>query len=198
MPVGEIKAIETRYKGYRFRSRLEARWAVYFDAIGCPWEYEPQGYHLGGGISYLPDFRLLWPGQLPLWAKVKPAPFSTDELERTWRLAAHTGEGVLHLVGPPAFASYWAYDRRILEFGHGDPSGVSLQDRPCVDYVLVDFKGQRRFYVSTGADPDASPRMEPVENDEFLDELTGPVHAARAARFEHGESPNRGGGDVPW
>jgi hypothetical protein len=26
-----IKAIETRYKGYRFRSRLEARWAVRFE-----------------------------------------------------------------------------------------------------------------------------------------------------------------------
>jgi hypothetical protein len=29
----EIKAIETSYKGYRFRSRLEARWAVFFDAL---------------------------------------------------------------------------------------------------------------------------------------------------------------------
>lgn len=29
-----MKAIETRYKGYRFRSRLEARWAVFFDALG--------------------------------------------------------------------------------------------------------------------------------------------------------------------
>jgi len=26
-----IKAIETQYRGYRFRSRLEARWAVFFD-----------------------------------------------------------------------------------------------------------------------------------------------------------------------
>jgi hypothetical protein len=29
----KIKAIETRYKGYRFRSRLEARWSVFFDAM---------------------------------------------------------------------------------------------------------------------------------------------------------------------
>ena len=29
-----IKAIETRYNGYRFRSRTEARWAVFFDAFG--------------------------------------------------------------------------------------------------------------------------------------------------------------------
>jgi hypothetical protein len=41
-----IKAIETSYKGYRFRSRLEARWAIYFDAIGIPWQYEPEGFDL--------------------------------------------------------------------------------------------------------------------------------------------------------
>ncbi len=51
-----IKAIETRYKGYRFRSRLEARWAVFFDALGLSWEYEPEGFDLGELGWYLPDF----------------------------------------------------------------------------------------------------------------------------------------------
>ena len=51
-----IKAIETRYKGYRFRSRLEARWAVFFDALGLDWEYEPEGFDLGEAGWYLPDF----------------------------------------------------------------------------------------------------------------------------------------------
>lgn len=53
-----IKAIPTEYKGYRFRSRLEARWAVFFDACGVEWEYEPEGYDLGNGLYYLPDFLL--------------------------------------------------------------------------------------------------------------------------------------------
>lgn len=53
-----LKAIETEYKGYRFRSRLEARWAVFFDACGVKWEYEPEGYDLGDGMYYLPDFLL--------------------------------------------------------------------------------------------------------------------------------------------
>ena len=34
-----MKPIETEYKGYRFRSRLEARWAVFFDALNIKWEY---------------------------------------------------------------------------------------------------------------------------------------------------------------
>lgn len=53
-----LKAIETEYKGYRFRSRLEERWAVFFDACGVKWEYEPEGYDLGDGTYYLPDFLL--------------------------------------------------------------------------------------------------------------------------------------------
>ena len=53
-----MKVIETKYKGYLFRSRLEARWAVFFDACGVKWEYEPEGFDLGEGIYYLPDFLL--------------------------------------------------------------------------------------------------------------------------------------------
>lgn len=51
-----MKAIQTVYKGYKFRSRLEARYAVFFDALGLDWEYEPEGYELPDGTWYLPDF----------------------------------------------------------------------------------------------------------------------------------------------
>jgi hypothetical protein len=33
--------LEIRYAGVRFRSRLEARWAGFFDGIGSRWNYEP-------------------------------------------------------------------------------------------------------------------------------------------------------------
>lgn len=56
--MSELKAIQTEYKGYLFRSRLEARWAVFLDSLGVKWEYEPEGYDLGNGMCYLPDFRL--------------------------------------------------------------------------------------------------------------------------------------------
>lgn len=29
----EIKVIETKYNGFNFRSRLEARWAIFFDMM---------------------------------------------------------------------------------------------------------------------------------------------------------------------
>lgn len=53
-----MKAIETLYNGCKFRSRLEARWAVFFDAAGIRYVYEPQGFELDDGTYYLPDFYL--------------------------------------------------------------------------------------------------------------------------------------------
>lgn len=64
-----IRAIETNYAGCRFRSRLEARWAVFFDALGISWEYEPEGFELNDGTRYLPDFYL---PQTQTWVEVKP------------------------------------------------------------------------------------------------------------------------------
>lgn len=62
-----MKAIETEYNGYKFRSRLEARWAVFFDALGIEYEYENEGYDLDG-VGYLPDF---WLPRLDLWVEIK-------------------------------------------------------------------------------------------------------------------------------
>lgn len=53
-----MKAIETKYNGYKFRSRLEARWAVFFDEMGIKYEYEPEGFEMSDGTKYLPDFYL--------------------------------------------------------------------------------------------------------------------------------------------
>lgn len=51
-----LKPIETSYNNYLFRSRTEARWGVWLDAMGFEWEYEYQGYNLGNAGFYLPDF----------------------------------------------------------------------------------------------------------------------------------------------
>lgn len=65
-----IQAIETEYRGYRFRSRLEARWAVFFDAMGFTWRYEHEGFKRGG-LRYLPDFELEWGNGKTMYVEVK-------------------------------------------------------------------------------------------------------------------------------
>lgn len=73
-----IKAIETRYAGCRFRSRLEARWAVFFDTLGIRWEYEPEGFELPSG-RYLPDF---WFPDHRLYGEVKGDLSTPGDLDR--------------------------------------------------------------------------------------------------------------------
>ena len=52
-----IKSIPTKYRDVLMRSKLEARVAAKFDALGIEWSYEPEGYDLDG-VWYLPDFWL--------------------------------------------------------------------------------------------------------------------------------------------
>ena len=73
-----IKAIDTRYAGHLFRSRLEARWAVFFDHLGIPWQYESEGFQLPDGTHYLPDFLLQTPQGERRWVEVKPSHITTD------------------------------------------------------------------------------------------------------------------------
>lgn len=63
-------ASETTYSGVTFRSRLEARWALFFDCVGWDWDYEPCLYKVGPRVNYLPDFFL---PDLNLWVEVKGA-----------------------------------------------------------------------------------------------------------------------------
>jgi hypothetical protein len=64
-----IKPIETTHDGYRFRSRLEARWAIFLDSLGLEYVYEPEGYEFPDGTRYLPDF---WLPRLDMYIEVKP------------------------------------------------------------------------------------------------------------------------------
>lgn len=61
-----MNAIPTTYRGINFRSRLEARWAAFFNALGWRYEYEPRDLK-----GYIPDF-FLYVGREPVLVEVKP------------------------------------------------------------------------------------------------------------------------------
>lgn len=92
-----IRAIETTYRGYKMRSRLEARWAVFFDALGARWEYEPEGFVLEDGVHYLPDF---WLPDLNLWVEIKGAEPTHEERQKC-HLLALGGNPVALVSGSP-------------------------------------------------------------------------------------------------
>lgn len=94
-----MRAIETKYKGYRFRSRLEARWAVFFNHLNIEYQYEPEGYALPSGW-YLPDFFLPDIGG-GLWVEVKGGEPTKLEHRLLGELCTFTGHSVTFRVGEP-------------------------------------------------------------------------------------------------
>lgn len=67
-----VRAIPTDYNGVRFRSRLEAKWAAFFDRCEWRWDYEPSDYE-----GYIPDFCLFF--RVPVLVEVKPLQWDESE-----------------------------------------------------------------------------------------------------------------------
>lgn len=91
-----IAPIETRAYGCRFRSRLEARWAVFLTEAGLRWEYEPEGVVLDAG-HYLPDFRVTR-DKVVIWLEIKPMIEMADD-PRWDELAVRSGQMVFVAYG---------------------------------------------------------------------------------------------------
>lgn len=96
-----IEAKPTNYRGHLFRSRLEARWAVFFDSLQIRWRYEPAAFDLGFATlndtqvylgGYIPDFYL---PSLEAWVEVKPLIPHSDSIEwaKVRRLVKHICKG---------------------------------------------------------------------------------------------------------
>ena len=71
-----MKAHETLYKGTNFRSRLEARWAAFFDLLHWNWQYEPLDLN-----GWSPDFSIQQSdNRPPILVEVKPI-----SVNQNWR-----------------------------------------------------------------------------------------------------------------
>lgn len=92
-----MKALETTWRGYRFRSRTEARWAVALTTAGVKFDYEPQGYDLPSGW-YLPDF---WLPSFGAWLEIKGVEPTDRARALATELAAQSGRPVFVAVGAP-------------------------------------------------------------------------------------------------
>lgn len=129
-----ITPIETVYKGIRFRSRLEARWAVFLDALGFKFVYEPDAYDLDG-TWYLPDF---WVPDWKTFLEIKPEPPTQEQREKCQNLSTLTGNRVLLIAGQP-----WIEDYEVLLFDSENSSQLTgdEQEPEEDDYSVPNFTG---------------------------------------------------------
>lgn len=105
MTTSTRSGIPTTHAGTNFRSRLEARWAAFFDLVGWSWTYEP--FDADG---YIPDF--LIHGSLPFLVEVGPC-ISVEQYlakaEKPLRIADNHATlivGVSPMSGIPARGPY--------------------------------------------------------------------------------------------
>jgi hypothetical protein len=102
--MNSMTALPTVYRGIKFRSRLEARWAHFLDALDVDWQYEPQGY-TACDVAYLPDFWLSnvasrgVPGGLFL--EIKPCRPTEEEEIKARMLALGSGRPVVIAARAP-------------------------------------------------------------------------------------------------
>ena len=189
-----IKPIETFYHGQRFRSRLEARWAVFFDACGVEWEYEPEGFDVGDGVLYLPDFRLhhlQGRGGPTLWVEVKG--HMTEEDARKIRKFVGEDENgwpinpLLLLGNIPSSETEQSLDYEIEDRGYHDPDGYDLYQ---FNFETIDGD---HFAAHPGISNDLHFELFGddgsylADRDPLLTLLA--YQRARTARFEYGETP---------
>lgn len=192
-----ITPIETRAYGCRFRSRLEAKWAVFFTELGLQWEHEPEGFNLGTEM-YLPDFRVK-SGQLTYWYEIKPRGSSLcKKFARFADLVTQGGSSwntEARLVAGDPFDVFIGHDLcpRCGEYVDAEPfdDEVGFLCYHC-DLVTESGGGNPTEVGFAGVEfwPHKGWIMISSEDHRLMhSRLERACIAARSARFEHGEAP---------
>lgn len=138
-----IAAIPTLYRGRMYRSRLEARWAAFFDRLGWTHEYEP--FDLG---AWSPDFAITEPFDMLI--EVKPITEPDPDLFKRVHGAAHASGQTAFVVGVAPIkvdnmvkVGWWAYNQQpLLVVWVRDP------DRPVFYADFMSFSSDLKTWVS--------------------------------------------------
>ncbi len=194
-----LKAIETQYNGRLFRSRLEARWAVFFDSLGVNYEYEHDGFELAHGDWYLPDF---WIPISDFYIEIKPKGYKeldldgyVDTLIKNAKMVGSQQSEFALRSSFVLFGNPWPEEYELVGYIKGDPIDdaqfvrklIFAECRRCdgLCYYIVDNEANELGWGNIGNhtcdDHDRWPLLEGSQ-------IQAAYKAARSARFEHGYS----------
>ena len=200
----DIKPIETKYKGIKFRSRAEARWAVFFDACGIKWDYEPEGYVVGDNLCYLPDFLIHNVGirgsekdgqTFDLYIEVKGSnKITSEEIEKIDKFSAVTNE-----EDREDWDKLLKNKKNILVVGSvpqnlEDMRALNNEDNDFYSFKYIDEDTYQLYLcvkdnqlLLRGSDTNY---MSDIYETKYEKELEEKLAIARSARFEFGETSN--------
>jgi hypothetical protein len=161
---------------------LEARWAVFFDALGIEWEYEPQGYDLGELGWYLPDF-VIHPfgSSVSTYMEIKP---DKDVSEKDAKKFLAFAEGIIEsdATGVVLICAGDPMADQISMFGKLD--GIKRSS-----FYGVDHKTFIPVWVLISKGIAAVQAMDHESKIKHASTVIQAMKKARQARFEHGECP---------
>lgn len=190
----DIKPIETYWHGYRFRSRSEARWAVFMTSLGVRFEYEPEGFDLGEAGKYLPDF---WLPELDCWLEIKSHKPDESESKKAGALAAATNKCVFVLFGYfecPTDLVWYSDNSQAEAFFPGTPDAEGSYGWDC-HYLWCECPRCGRVELQFDGRADRikcnCPKSRHGDKGYNYDSprLQKAYDLARSARFEHGATP---------
>ena len=122
-----IQAIPTLYQGRLFRSRLEAKWAAWFDLVHWKWDYETLDLE-----GWAPDFVLMgYRG--PIYVEIKPVipGIQTDQFSKAKRSSVRHSADIL-LLGMCPINLKNGYTIGVCnEADDGDMWGLALGKHAC-------------------------------------------------------------------
>ena len=101
--------------GIKFRSRMEARWAVFWHRLNINWTYEPCTLNLPVFGPYIPDFKLCalgGTGEPSTLVEVKPEYPTELEIQKARAAIPLSGaQGIILVIGNPDYRGYWMLTR---------------------------------------------------------------------------------------
>lgn len=176
-----LEPIGTIYDCHRFRSRLEARWAVFFKKLGIKYEYEKEGFNLDGNW-YLPDF---WLPNQQCWIEIKGEEPTAEEIEIASKLAHHSG-----------YIVYIFFGQIEIPGADNENDGAYLYDSlelsdncqfwcecPKCGELGIEFEGRAHRLPCNCFDEEKDRRGYNAHSEKLI----AAYKAAKFARFEHGE-----------
>lgn len=175
-----IQAIETQFDGHLFRSRTEARWAVFFKEMGWKYQYEVEGFNLNG-VRYLPDFFL---PELDCWFEVKGSIPTQDEADKLKALVEATARNALLAWGAPKRGDHDGeyHMVHICRDKNGKSEWLSLKQFDCDLPLFVYFgNSDYNFGLMVNGIVYGPPGWPKTAND-----CRAALDAASSARFEFG------------